>query len=591
MLKLGTIVFFATIFLSWSYVHKSNAQGQNPVLKQKTYLDIDQGLIAEDVRLMKHISINHQNVTVNQLLQEIRIVSGIRVYAGARDNSGTENVAIFCRDIPIYKILNGIWSLFSTRSDQWIWHRSGMANDYVYTLNQPLSALKARLAIKSAIQNRLVEGVHKLINVVDSPDDIRNPVLLEMYGGKIEDFKQFNTFSPERVWADIRSLRDVLTPEQLLDVLRGGEEITAPFSRVSGQAKEFYLAANIEVKATNAENLPMPDTIHFTPEKYRGIPCLSVSVSYATNHTVSIGGGAQEIRNFARRMQDIWMMESDAHKNAIDERIMELPSASDIVIKQLPTSEDGRTTDTEPTPIDPMFAQLTNKLEQLSEGIQAPLIFRLPQDEVTIAFPPISQISFDEYRVKKLWNRFLIYKWHDGVKLMAFSNWALEDPPVSNEVLDAINKNLQPGTLFPIEALSKIADLLSRDQINRLRNSYPVMAELAKIPPVFALFHRIPGLLIDARTAGGALLTADVINSMRDIFPGKLIKMLDDGLGTSIKLNVDSIVPDASDTSWVRLMIMGNMGQPIYTVNFANRRQPMPPKKSKRTESPSQPIQ
>jgi hypothetical protein len=583
--KYTTLITFTMLWLSGSIETSSGqADAGDPARTQEAAREripepysISLLMRKEDDRLDRPVNLKFRKATVDELLAELSRQSGISIRAEERDGSGDELVAVFCNETPVSKILNALWATMSYQGGLWQWRRSNSPRGFRYSLSQPRSARDLRRKLSNEVEAKLSGDVEKLLAAVDAEDTEKEATLSQIYGDPKEGFEKAFTFSKERLWHDIRSLSETLTPQQRASVLSGDLQTDVPLGKVSESARNFYLssyrdAVQRDIAIGSLRSRPEPTSIQFSREQYCGTPCLRIVVPNSTSG-YPVVGGIPIVKSFWSRMKSLWMVDGDTAEDRSEDRVMARPvDAAPEVSSKSARIQNGQPIDRALVP-ETQTQRLTRRYEQVAEGAHVALIARLPQDFSRQGLSEPWGLTLRDYW-KRLWNADLMKKWHDGVQIVSNIGWPLEDPPVPSWFVKGLRKNAKPGELLPFTAVVEAADRLTRSQLLRLTVDFPTFRGLALNRWYVALFRRFPALALQSQSVDGLVISPTVLTSLKTLFPAYLIESIAKSNAKTMWLSVNARNHAENSAREVTLVFKGPSGEVLASFSYSDIPQP-----------------
>lgn len=539
-------------------------------------------MLQADARLDRVVTLRLRHATIAEALAEISKQSGVRISANERDGAADESVAVFCKDLPAHRILNALWATMSYQDGPWEWRRNGSKGSFVYVLLQPDAARKLRQKLRYEVEHKLEQDAARLMDAVDASDAQKDAVVKDIYGDPEVGFQKYYTFTKERLWADVRSLKEALTPEQRQAVLHGDAQIRVPLASLSPATQAYYQAERDGVvQRASSRGLRAPNgprEIWFSRTQYSGTPALVIEVPGTTTHYPVIGG-IPVVLSFWAKMKALWKDEGDAKDDPAEARTMTRPPDAQPEPEPAPRPRitigpDGQVVGrpqpyTGPTALD----RLTMHFEEIADGAQVPLVARLPQDPTRTGLSDLWGTNLTEYW-KQLWNRDLMEKWHDGVQIVSNIGWPLEDPPVPGWFVRRLRKDARPGKLLPFDDEVAAADLLTRDQIGRLEREFPTMKGVAAARGLLAAFRRYPDLVRQAASPQGLPLTQQAVAALRTLLTQQQAAALEGADARFLTISVqEGKIPDVP-TRDVMFAFRAAGGHVIKAFAFSSQPQP-----------------
>ena len=104
--------------------HRPNQDSREVARQTDQEPNITADMIQADARLLEKITIRKPRIHIGELADDISKQTRVRILTGEKDGSADPNIALFCQNTPLYKLLNGLWSLMSYRGAAWKWERA-----------------------------------------------------------------------------------------------------------------------------------------------------------------------------------------------------------------------------------------------------------------------------------------------------------------------------------------------------------------------------------------------------------------------------------------------------------------------------------
>jgi hypothetical protein len=529
----------------------------------------------DDPRLNAPLTLQIRSTTVGELLERLAAQTEVPLSAGERDGSADVAVAVFCKETPLYRVLNGLWSLMSYRTGRWAWERSGSKGGYSYRLSQPMAARKLRNTLSGWVQQVFEANAATLLDAVDGSPEQKKEALKRVYGDITpETDSKYYAFGQERLWTDVQAFKEALTPEQRTLVLRGEASFEVPLDKVSpgirdGILKEWKEATkDTRYEVDGVEKpLPEPTKLHFRRDGYGSTHSLLVGHNKVASSSPAEFGGIPLERAYRQKLQALWMLDSDSKED---------PSQNVAISKPTQSTPTG--------PQQTSLQHLAQRLEEVAVGAGVPLLARYPEDEPLYRLRVPDGEPVHEYW-KQLWNIALMVKWHDGVQLVSTMAWPMEDLPVPLWLVRQLRKDARPGEFLPFGDITAAADILSGKQLMRLAAEFPVMKHVMAAQGLLALLHRYPQMGDQALTERGLPLTPQVVAALRRLLPSPLSEFLDNG--EARYLTVKLVTNDTSGTAVRHVIFQLRNQEGRFLRGLGFQYQPMPVKTPKGPATPN----
>lgn len=483
---------------------------------------ITEQMVQEDARLSQaRVTLRVPRATLGDLLEEIRIRSGIPVSTGTLDGSQDIPVSAFCDKVEAVKVLNGLWSLLSYKEAEWEWRRTGKPGSYSYRLAMTSAASRFGPKMVDFMWATLDRHLDLLMTAAEGSDAQKQAALIGIYG----DVALYPQVKPDLLWSVGLMLKVALTPEQRRAVLHG-KTLQVPIASLDPQHRPAPLSIkdpNVVSSTTTINGVEVPrgepTSVCFLPGGNVHVPAILVSPDNGWMTMPAVGGTPVRVA-LQQRMLGAWMLEGDKDGRE--------PAANAFVARQEapidPPAPVGLSAGPNPTAKDKarlaeMAARArawsdnwSRRMEQIAVGFGVPLLARLPREPENLNIPEPQKGTLGEYVgglwVPRMgcWRSGFMLKRRDGVLLATTSMWPLEPLPPDQELVRKLRRAAKPGEYLPFDLVVEAADTQTAKQLEALAEEFPVMARVAQAQGLFALFRRCPRLLEAAQSRSGIVM-------------------------------------------------------------------------------------
>ncbi len=510
---------------------------QTVIYKTKPLLEdygISSAWIRSDPRLSAKIHVSTGKLTIRRALTLVAAQSHISIESHTSDGSGDEEIVIKADSITVHELLNGIWSAMSYKNAPWQWNRSNKNGSYQYTLSYTKASRDLRARLRAEIFEKFLIDLQKLYDAVDGSTEQRNAAVREMFAMDVEDnFERYNATNLERLWIDIRSMRDCMPINEIKETLEGDGDLEIPFDRVPKESREYYEKVNKEF--LNKTSIPHsalynPGTLFLTSTTIFGLPNIKAyTVNSSIGHTV-LGSSPNRIKQYWEKLRNSWIMDSDSPVSSLEKRLFELARTS----KETPNT--GEITPADPYSDDPDWIRtLCRRLDELCSKSHLNIVLRLPTEEDKNLIHTIGGITLKDY-LDLNWNYRIMYKWFGNLLILSSRNWPFEDGPVPLKVINEIEKSSKRNEFLPFDLLAKLSDTLTTNQILRMGTTIPAHRAVANCRGHLALFHSRPDLMRAATSPAGLLITSNIARDIRRYFPSNIRRIITSGAVATYKV-------------------------------------------------------
>ncbi|MFN3648154.1 MAG: hypothetical protein ACK47B_01135 [Armatimonadota bacterium] len=523
-----------------------------------------------DPRLSRRESISGHRIYVAELLEKVTAKWGVPV--SAEEGAGDYQVTLHLTDVPLSSVMDGLWSLLSRENASWKWIRSGDPGEYEYRLIRPLAARQLPGKLRAELQADFESHADAMLSALDmTPEEQRKlaerdpAVALMTPGSRLRD--------------GLQAFSDSVSPEQRTRVLRGEDTLTIPVDQLSDQGKSFVhsIWSQSQAQRRNAaggwEAVPPPANIRIytRPSGARLAPTLFIALDGLGGYGY-LGGNPFEKRQ-REKMDALWMLPGDAASHLVARaRISEEPAEQE---REPRISTDDA---------------LARRLDELADAAPLDYLALLPRRRHPDPGSPRANV------VEEFLDRlYLQRKWRGDLLLLTYPTWfTLEgeegNPPWSlvkslrdAEVGAAKGERPDEGTIAELRAREKegggwltlrhlawAAATLTEQQLTRLAEEFPVMANVAQARPFLAVLHHSAPLrtrLASARGVGMEQFRAAVGTPLRP----DLQRLLSTPGGTAVRIRETEAEANGVPVRRISIEILGRGGRVVGGFNFTHR--------------------
>ena len=493
-----------------------------------------------DPRLKQPITLNVRSTRLGALLDRVSKASNISIRCGERDGAYDVRMSVHCRNIPLLRILDAVWSAVSYRSGRWEVAREGEGPEWSYRFLQPRAARELRTEVRQWVQGRLERNIRVLEQAVDSSPESKAEALKQVFGNDPEQVSP--GYWQGRLWPDVRAFKETLSGDERAAVL-SGKTLRVGFDRLPTETREHLLSLYWEAnrgarRVRNGREVPVepPAFAEFSVRRYGSTPAVFLFVD-GVGAPAGFGGFAFESQ-FRDYMIELWKLDSDSVADAaLHSQITLKPSVATRVVEA--SEETGS----------PRIDELARRIEDIHRASQVPIVARLPEDDesVTVQLEPIRDTTLEEYW-KQLWRGSTMVKWHTGVQIISTNAWPLEDPPVPDRILRETRQDVRAGRLLSFDRLIDLAAGLTQKQLLRHQKELPVFGAIARYQRLLALFKRYPNIAREAMRKEGAAMTPMVAEPVKEVLPASMADQVSNGRAR--RLTITILTGQASGRPW-----------------------------------------
>lgn len=461
----------------------------------------------EDLRLDRPVTLIAPRIYVGEFLECLSEQSRVALVADEKDSAADDQVMVFLKDIPLGDAMNALWSLMSYKGTAWHWRRSGKPGDFRYQLRRPPAAQQLAAHLRQEVQNAFEAHASTMLAATHMTPEQRRKAVKQMSDSMLQSDGKIaeSLLHSDRLWAGLGVFAESLPPEKQLGVLRGQGRVKIPVSQLSAQGQTWVRAvwASDAAQASRKtpdgrwEPIPEPSWIEF--EVSRSTDQLAPTLYI---HMEGMGGygylGATPLhKGFHRKIADLWVLPDDLSDHPTSERTVPLPHSFK------PPTVKNRV--------------LEQRLGQMAEAAPLSLMARLPSHQNNDPGPPYNQTVRAFLMRLEEKAPYLHHKWHAGVLLLTYPGWFWDEEKRAPWALVRRLRKTEAagGGFLSLDDLFTVADVLSKAQLERLTDEFPVMEHVIYWQGLFRLCHRSRQAANSLRSDKGLPLTANVVSVLR----------------------------------------------------------------------------
>ena len=128
-MKILLILFALFPILFGTSAHASRTDDTNDVVT----ISIDSAAVRQDERLSKPVSIAARNMPLKAVLDRFAAQTGVAISIDERDPASGYTILTQCDRVPVAKMMNALYGVFSTHRGEWAWVRTGKPAGYHYS--------------------------------------------------------------------------------------------------------------------------------------------------------------------------------------------------------------------------------------------------------------------------------------------------------------------------------------------------------------------------------------------------------------------------------------------------------------------------
>lgn len=412
---------------------------------------LDVAALKQDKRLEKPVSLSTGRMPLKAVLDQFAAQTGVALTIDARDPSSGYPLLVECSQVPVGKMMNALYGLFSVQGGEWTWEQAGQAGAYTYAFHETLRA-KHRTDTYHRLTDKLLNNyLARLRQLAPMKMEERKAHRAELKKALyVDNDAQLNFFfESEGFWHQANFFLNALTPEQQESVLHG---VSTPvlLHTLRPDVYDFYhrnyLLQNRGTRAADGTRrlVPEPESVSFylsKPSRSQDDLAPKIYMSEANIALSWMGTGHLEfgVRDALKRA---WMLEGDR---------MTDPASRTVVVETQDTEATRQDKDKDKAqeelikramesvpqqrPHRAPGSRLRFCLEQVARGSSTPMLALLPGDDQSRYTPPIGR-PVQEFLDRLEGNyKSYFYKWRDGLLLVNYPYWFTETVPVLSYTL------------------------------------------------------------------------------------------------------------------------------------------------------------
>ncbi len=473
-------------------------------------------LAKEDCRLLAPVTLQCRNLPLAMVLNRVAEQSGIRIRIDDLDSASGYSVFAVCNKLPVYKVLNSLYGLFSIRGAEWSWSRTNSPTGFEYTFHET-SWAKNRAAtynqIVDGILDRYLEAIRHLapMDVQERrlhQDELRRALLYDESDNISFIFDKVNS------WNEANLYMSVLTPEQQSAVLHGHDvsiDLRELPSETNANFRKMAHLGQVQSIDPNGGtiDLPQPTSIVFSRSlANRAHDFLAPMVMVIAGRTGKSWMGTGDLQLGVRKaLKRAWLLPGDSTAyTAGGQTVPKVPESAEDASERRKSADKADAFGATARPGMPpevrdrialsMRSSLSTAgcLDQFARGSLIPVFAVLPAETGQGVHSPAGH-SVEEF-VHELESSGMPYccKWRDRALLVTYPYWlALPTPAIAYRLLKSIQPDLSGSV-----SLNRLANLMGKvndDQSGWLAETwgYP-QSHMAVLRPMLLLLNRYPAL-------------------------------------------------------------------------------------------------
>lgn len=497
-----------------------------------------------DQRLKRTVSVKADRIYVGDLVAALAQQSGVSIACSEDDGAADDIVAVSFKGVPVADAMDSLWSLLSYREAEWQWKRTGKPERYSYRLERPLAARQLPLRLQAETEASFEQQTERLIAAALLP----TPDLEELAR---RDREAAMLVQSPRMRAGLRTVAEVLTPEQWRQAVRGGAEFEIPVTRLSQTGRAFVHSVWSSTKALRKgadgvfEPVPEPSTLTIRRDRLGNnlAPVLFIDLEGIGAYGYS--GGMPLQRDWLARLKELWRLPGDQNANELEERLIPVPREA------VP-------------PLSSRWVQST-RLRQAADGTEVSFLARLSQDQRhDIGAPYGGSLGRYLARVRGS-NPYLDHKWRGSILLVSYPAWYMIDTdavkPSWAVARDLRRVEKASGGVLPVSAMDMAASRLNTAQVERLSADFPVMKGVALWHEFFAFRGRFPHLAREME--GRGMLLRDLRRLLPVPCSERVNQLLERDGAETVRLEIQDYLTEPKPAREVRFRVLSADGQTV----------------------------
>ena len=499
---------------------------------------IDSKMRAEDKRLEKPITINGKRLYLTELLHRLSLQTGVNVTISDQDAASGVQITCHCENVPLGDVLDGLYGLVSNRNGEWLWRRGGHPGAFNYVLSEPTYARERTARLRDYAETALENYINVIIEFAEmSPEERqRNKRRLKQAISADDDTLVERLLAGKNRWNAVRLFAATVPPEERLMLLRNGKKFTVTVSDLPPQTQELLriVFASFHSGTVLSDGTVVPDpepkTLTYSANSVNGVDRAllpNVCVTLGDNSTVTFMGSSYLEEGIFAAIKKMWMLPSDTADNFASQRIVTANTPETIEALHDVTLANGKTLHLSSFP-----HSLETRLTQLSQGSALSTLILLPTVQSQDFGTPVSQ-SVQAY-LSKIGKDPIrpITKWRNGLLLVNYAGWFLEDDTVVAYSLIRQYLRSKDGVIQLVD-LAKLMSSITDEQTRRLAEDFPVLQAALKMRPLFALYKQFPSII----SLDGTRLDGQMIAALNMLPHDTLPEAIANGTATALRLS------------------------------------------------------
>lgn len=430
-----------------------------------------------DPRLQKKVTIVASHILIGELLEKLSAQSGVSLTVGEKDGTGDAEVLVSLKDVKLADAMDALYSLVSYKQAEWSWEQTGEGKNAVYRLAQPPAAQALAAALKAQVQKEFEAEAKTMLAAVKMTPEERKRRIAELSGK--DDASAF-LLKDNRLCDGLSIFATAVSAELQASVLQGKQRPRVPLSQLSDAGRAFVHAEWVHSAATHnradgtAELVPEPTFVFFNVSRPPNAISPILWIGMEGQGAYGYVGGTPLDKELRKKLAAYWLLPGDMKEDDAEAHQVAAPKVA--------------------PPILDSHHAFHNGFLQLSDAANVPVIARLFNEEgygTSVNKSPYGK-TVEEFLTPLRDDMGMPHKWHDGILLLTYNGWFMEEDD-QTRVPWAIVKRLRdsesaaPDGFLPVSELFYAARHLTRPQMTRLADWFPVMANLANWYDLFSL--------------------------------------------------------------------------------------------------------
>ncbi len=457
---------------------------------------------AQDTRLETPVTLHERRIYLGELFAKLRAQTGLELTINETLPLSGVQVSLHCNRLPVVTLLNSLWSLLSNREAEWTWLRLSEGGKFRYEFTQTAQAREKAARFGGYAQRVFEQYVAVMEDFARMTPKERQRnlprlarTLYQNIDPALEDY-----VGEERVWKGVRLFTDAVPLNLRLRLLRGEQEVQIPLSDLSQSVqnlfKEVYAGYQFSYKV-NGKEVPLeePKTLRIYSSSQENLHrqiVPQIMIDYGQAGSVSCLSGYNLERGVQDYIRQLWNLPGDAQDHPAAQKIVPLEAQVDpATIVKYPFVLPNLTGRPRRIPIP---HALDTWLLLLARSAEIPMVEILPFQQNHDPGSPVNK-TVDEFLSKaSQYDPNPMHKWRDGVLLVNYPMWFLEE---ENVVPYRLVKELTKwrGKIIPLPVLAKLMTALTEAQAQSLAEEYPPVGGALALFPMFGFAAQSPQIL------------------------------------------------------------------------------------------------